>query len=510
VKTLRLILGDQLNARHSWFSQVRPDVCYLLAEMRQETDYARHHIQKVMAFFASMRAFAGSLSAAGHQVRYYRIGDPDNPQRLPELIAQALAETGAGRFEYLLPDEYRLDLQLRELCKALPVESGFADTEHFYTIRGELADFFRGKKQLLMESFYRMMRRKHGILMQGEGPQGGQWNFDKQNRRAWSGSPPVPPLPELSRDLTELEGEIRRAGVKTLGRSNAAAFPWPTTRQGSLALLDHFCQHLLPFFGAYQDAMHHTEPFLFHSRLSFALNSKMLSPREVVQRVEREYHARPGEIHLSQAEGFIRQVLGWREYMRGVYWKEMPAYATLNHLENHRPLPAFYWTGQTHMNCLKHAIGQSLDTAYAHHIQRLMVTGNFALLAQVHPDQVDAWYLGIYIDALQWVEITNTRGMSQYADGGLLSTKPYISSANYLRNMSDYCQGCRYDPRKATGEDACPFNALYWNFLEQKRPWLSGNPRMGMMYRLLDRKDPAEREALRNRAAAILERPDDF
>jgi len=510
VKTLRLILGDQLNPRHSWFAGVQPGVCYLMAEMRQETDYARHHIQKVMAFFAAMRNFAEDLAAAGHQVRYYRISDPDNPQRLPELIARALAETQADRFEYLLPDEYRLDRQLRELCQGLPVESGFADTEHFYTHRGELADFFRGKKQLLMESFYRMMRRRHGVLMQGDAPEGGQWNFDRENRRTWSGSPPVPALPQLSQDLTGLEREIRGAGVQTIGRAGAAAFAWPTSRKAALALLGHFCQHLLPCFGAYQDAMHHQEPFLFHSRLSFALNSKMLSPREVVERVAREYHERPGEIQLAQAEGFIRQILGWREYMRGVYWKEMPAYATLNHLQNHRPLPEFYWTGQTHMNCLRTAIRQSLDTAYAHHIQRLMVTGNFALLAQVHPDQVDAWYLGIYIDALEWVEITNTRGMSQYADGGLLATKPYISSANYLRNMSDYCEGCRYNPRKAIGEDACPFNALYWNFLEEKRPWLSGNPRMGMMYRLLDRKDPAEQEGIRRRAAAILDRPDDY
>lgn len=510
MKTLRLILGDQLNAGHSWFSEVSHEVTYLMAEMRQETDYARHHIQKVLAFFASMRGFAAGLEARGHRVRYFRLGDPDNPQRLQELVALALAETGADRFEYQLPDEYRLDRQLQELCQGLPVTTGVADTEHFFTHRGELADHFKGKKQLLMESFYRMMRRKHGVLMQGDQPEGGQWNFDRENRRSWSGSPPVPPLPETTQDLSGLEREIRHAGVQTIGRVNAAAFPWPTSREAALALLAHFCRHLLPYFGAYQDAMHPEEPFLFHSRLSFALNSKILSPAEVVRAVESEYRRRPGDIGLSQAEGFIRQVLGWREYMRGVYWKAMPAYASLNHLENHRPLPAFYWTGETHMNCLRHAIGQSLDHAYAHHIQRLMVTGNFALLAGVHPDQVDAWYLGIYIDALEWVEITNTRGMSQYADGGLLSTKPYISSANYIKKMGNYCQGCRYDPGQTLGETACPFNALYWHFLEEKRPWLASNPRMGMMYNLLGKKDAGLREAISRRAAAILENPDRY
>jgi deoxyribodipyrimidine photolyase-related protein len=508
MKTVRLILGDQLNLEHSWFQAVDSDVLYLMAEMRQETDYARHHIQKVLAFFHAMRGFAGTLQEKGHQVRYYKISDADNPQDLKKLIQQTVEEQGCERFQYQLPDEYRLDEQLRQCAKALSIDVDAVDSEHFYTNRGTLRNFFEGKKQLLMESFYRMMRKKHGILMHGEQPEGGQWNYDKQNRKKWKGDPAIPDFPDHGKDLSALQEEILEAGIVTMGSVDAQNFPWPTRRTEALELLEFFCQHLLPHFGDYQDAMHTGEPFLFHSRLSFALNSKMLSPIEIVETVENYYHQHQDEIHISQAEGFIRQILGWREYMRGIYWREMPDYAECNFLENTNDLPNFYWTGDTHMNCLKNAIGQSLEHAYAHHIQRLMITGNFALLAQVDPDQVDAWYLGVYIDAIQWVEMTNTRGMSQYADGGLLATKPYVSSANYIGKMSNYCSDCRYDPKKKTGEDACPFNALYWNFLDAKRPQLGNNPRMGMMYSLLDKKDKDQLDEIRKRAKDIISNPD--
>ncbi len=510
MKTLRLILGDQLHAGHSWFRNADPDVTYLMAEMRQETDYVRHHIQKVLAFFASMRNFAAFLEDRGHVVRYFRISDDDNPQQLPDLIRQVIAGTAATRFEYQLPDEYRLDRQLAELCKELDLETRAVDSEHFYTSRGELAQLFKGKKQLLMESFYRKMRQKHGVLMQGGQPVGGKWNFDAQNRKSWNGQPPIPHERSFRKDLSALEAEVRDAGAQTIGSVDASLFSWPTSRQDGLAVLRHFCDALLPHFGDYQDAMHRDERYLFHSRLSFALNSKMLTPREVVEKVEEAYHSSEGSIHISQAEGFIRQILGWREYMRGVYWKEMPSYSRCNHLDNQGELPGFYWTGETRMACLSHAITQSLEDAYAHHIQRLMITGNFALLAQVHPDLVDAWYLGIYIDAIEWVELPNTRGMSQYADGGLVATKPYVSSGNYIRKMSNYCKGCAYSPNRRTGEDACPFNALYWNFLESKRAYLQDNPRMGMMYSLLEKMDAGEKERLRKRAADIIAHPDNY
>lgn len=510
MKTLRLILGDQLNQEHSWFKSVRQDVVYVMAEMRQETDYAPHHIQKVVAFFAAMRHFAKRRIAEGHTVIYYRISDPENPQTLPELLHKTLKEYGCDRFEYQLPDEYRLDHQLKTLCQDLEIQTEAFDTEHFYSERDELERHFQGKKQLVMESFYRMMRKKHGVLFENGKPAGGTWNYDSQNRKKWKGTPPIPALPSMDQDIESILREIQEAGIKTIGRIDTTNFQWTTTTEAARSLLSAFCENLLPYFGDFQDAMHTDEKFLFHSRLSFAMNSKLISPEEIVQTVETHYHRNRETIHISQAEGFIRQVLGWREYMRGIYWKEMPGYAQINTLENTNPLPNFYWTGDTKMNCLKHAIDQSLEDAYAHHIQRLMITGNFALLTQVHPDAVDQWYLGIYADAVEWVQLPNTRGMSQFADGGIVGTKPYVSSANYINKMSNYCSSCWYKPGEKTEETACPFNALYWNFLDVKKEQLQTNPRMGMMYRLLEKKDAKELSALRERASAIISDADSY
>ncbi|MDX1314699.1 MAG: cryptochrome/photolyase family protein, partial [Eudoraea sp.] len=458
-KTLRLILGDQLNSEHSWFQEVDPKVVYLMAEMRQETDYVKHHIQKVVAFFRSMRNFADHLKNQGHQLVYFRISDPDNPHELEALIKQTLGKEKAEKFEYLLPDEFRLDQQLKKIADNLPIPCESKDTEHFFTERLELQAFFKGKKQLIMESFYRMMRKKHHILMTGVQPEGGKWNYDQSNRKKWKGQPSVPREKQFGHNVADLLTEIENAGVQTFGEIKPGDFHWPCSREESLELLSYFCNHLLPYFGDFQDAMHTEEKFLFHSRLSFAMNSKMLSPREVIEAVIEKYYEDPDAINISQVEGFVRQILGWREYMRGIYWKEMPAYAAKNALDNKNPLPDFFWTGKTRMNCARASIGQSLDEAYAHHIQRLMVIGNLALLLQVDPDQVDAWYLGVYIDAIEWVEMPNTRGMSQFADGGIVATKPYISSANYINKMGNYCSGCYYSHKDKTGEKACPFNA---------------------------------------------------
>ncbi|MBT8256356.1 MAG: cryptochrome/photolyase family protein, partial [Bacteroidia bacterium] len=298
--------------------------------------------------------------------------------------------------------------------------------------------------------------------------------------------------------------------VKTIGSIKEDAFEWPTSRKESLEVLEYFCEHLLVHFGDFQDAMDPQEIFLFHSRLSFALNSKMISPLEVITKVIEHWRTNKDEIDISQVEGFVRQILGWREYMRGMYWQQMPDYRDLNVLENSNPLPNFYWSGNTKMNCLKHAIGQSLDKAYAHHIQRLMVTGNFALLTQCDPDEVDAWYLGIYIDAIEWVEITNTRGMSQWADGGLIATKPYVSSGSYINKMSNYCGGCSYKVSKKTGDDACPFNSLYWNFLSEKRSHFEDNRRMNMMLSMLDKMDDKTLAAHQDRARDIIKNPDNY
>lgn len=510
MKTLRLILGDQLNSKHSWFQSTDDDITYLMAEMRQETDYVKHHIQKIAAFFQSMRNYADWLEERGHKVKYFRLDDEDNPQDLEELIRQNIEQTDAGRFEYQLPDEYRLDEQLKAICDSLEVETCSVDTEHFLTERNELDTFFEGKKQLLMESFYRHMRRKHGVLVEGDQPLGGKWNYDQSNRKKWKGKTPIPHERGFRKDVSDIVQMLENAGVETIGQIDPENFSWPTSRADSLEVLNYFCDELLVHFGDFQDAMHTEQKYLFHSRLSFSMNSKMLSPREVIDKVCETYYERKDEIDLSQVEGFVRQILGWREYVRGVYWKEMPSYGRSNRLDNQNPLPEFFWTGNTKMNCLKHAIGQSLTDAYAHHIQRLMITGNFALLAQVHPDEVESWYLGIYIDAVEWVEMPNTRGMSQYADGGLLATKPYVSSANYINKMGNYCKDCHYSHTKKTGEDACPFNALYWNFLDDKQEHFRDNQRMGMMLSMLEKKSADEMEALRSRARDIIKNPDTY
>jgi deoxyribodipyrimidine photolyase-related protein len=486
-KILRLVLGDQLNSQHSWFAAPNSSVTYLMLEMRQETDYVTHHIQKVVGFFLSMRQFAQELQAQGHQFIYLTLDDPQNQQSLPAQVQALVRKEGFTRFEYLLPDEYRLDQQLQACCADLDIPCQAFDTEHFLSDREYLTNFFKGKKTFLMESFYREMRRKYQVLMEGNQPLTGQWDYDQDNRQALKDKSLIlaPRLhPKQAGPIVDL---LDRCGVSTVGTIDTEAFVWPTSRKESLELLDHFCEHLLVHFGSYQDALTTWDPYLFHSRLSFSLNCKLISPLEVVQTVEAYWSRRQDQIGIAQVEGFIRQILGWREYMRGIYWAKMPDFAQLNYFGHDRKLPDWFWTGNTKMNCLSQSIQQSLDLAYAHHIQRLMVTGNFALLAGIHPDEVDRWYLGIYIDAIEWVEITNTRGMSQFADGGIVGTKPYVSSANYIKKQGNYCSTCAYQADKKTGEGSCPFNSLYWHFHARNRDLLEKNPRIGMVYRTWDK-----------------------
>ncbi len=505
--TLRLILGDQLNEQHSWFSRTDSGILYVLMEVRSETDYVHHHIQKVVGFFGAMRAFAQRLEALGHRVYYFRLDDPDNRHTLADNCRTLIERHDIKRFEYQEPDEYRLDQALRTFAAALPIPAHCVSSEHFLSERDELKRIFSGKKTYLLERFYRHMRQKHCILMEADGqtPLTGRWNYDAENRKRLPASVLIPPAPSFERDVSHLVALLARTGVSTIGTLDARHFDWPLTRTESLHLLEHFVRERLPFFGDYQDAMTQRDALLFHSRLSFSLNTKMLHPGEVVQRAVAEWQTRPKDIPFSALEGFVRQILGWREYVRGVYWAEMPRYATLNYFEHQAALPSWYWTGQTRMNCLRHAIGQSLERAYAHHIQRLMVTGNFALLLGVHPDEVDAWYLGIYQDAIEWVEMPNTRGMSQFADGGIVGTKPYVSSANYLQRMSDYCAHCPYDPKARYGPKACPFNALYWDFYHRHAERLRGNPRIGMSYQVWDRMDTQEQHRILAHAQEVKE-----
>lgn len=505
MKTLRLILGDQLNHQHSWYAQAGKGHLYVLMELGQELEYTTHHIQKVVAFFLAMRAFAEHLSSSGHQVLYLKLDDDRNSQVLTQNLDLIIKEYNIEKFEYQLPDEYRLDKQLEEYCIKLNIPAESFSAEHFLTQRSELSEFFEGKKQLLMESFYRMMRKKHDILMDTDQPVGGKWNYDHENRKKAPKGIPYPQPKVFAREVTEIVDLLKKHGAKTIGSINPERFIWPVTHEEGLTLLDFFLEECLPDFGKYQDAMTTEGWSLFHSRLSFAINVKLLHPMEVIRKTEARWLDESRKIPLAAVEGFIRQILGWREYMRGIYWKYMPGYAEKNFFGHQRKLPGWYWTGDTKMRCLAHAIGQSLEHAYAHHIQRLMVTGNFALLAGIHPDEIDAWYLGIYIDAIEWVEITNTRGMSQFADGGIVATKPYASSANYMHKMSHYCSICHYDHKQKTGAKACPFNSLYWNFIDQHRDKLESNPRMGMIYRVWDKNSAEKQNLILEQASQYLE-----
>jgi deoxyribodipyrimidine photolyase-related protein len=496
--TLRLILGDQLNIQHSWFHHTAADVHYVLMEVRQETDYVLHHAQKVLGVFAAMREFARELKARGHSVHYLAIDDKNNTHNIADNLVLLASATKASLIEYQAPDEWRLDDQLSQWAQHSPLKVSMVGSEHFLTDRDTAANMFKGRKRWLMEQFYRTLRQQYGVLMQGASPVGDQWNYDADNRKPWKGQPPAPTAPRVCHDHRALWLTIVNAGVKTFGQPNAQAFNWPINRTEALAQLKHFVDKVLPEFGDYQDAMHTGEPFLFHSLLSFALNTKMLSPREVIGAAETAW--RDGHAPLAATEGFIRQILGWREYVRGVYWSQMPNYTLNNALAHHAKLPDWFWTGQTRMQCLSESIGQSLEHAYAHHIQRLMVIGNFALLAGIEPQALHRWYLGVYIDAFEWVESPNTLGMSQFADGGLLATKPYVSSAAYINRMSNYCKGCHYDKKVRIGPKACPFNALYWDFFERHTQRFAKNPRIGMAYRQIAKMSPQERQAITEQA----------
>ena len=498
MKTLRLILGDQLNPEHSWLRTVDSNTHYVMMEVRQETDYVMHHAQKVIAIFAAMREFAKMLVARGHQVSYITIDDPANTHSMTDNLSMLARELKVTAIEYQSPDEWRLDDQLKKFEQTCLIAVRMVDSEHFYTERDTASNLFKARKRWLMEHFYRTMRQTHQVLMDGSEPVGGQWNFDADNRKPWKSEPTPPADNRPKHDHSALWKTIESSGIKTFGRPQAHAFQWPINRQEALAQLHDFIDHVLPHFGDYQDAMHSEQPFLFHSLISFALNTKMLHPREVIDAAQHAWQQ--GQAPIAATEGFIRQILGWREYVRGVYWSQMPGYTQKNALDHQTPMPDWFWTGQTKMRCLSHAIGQSLDTAYAHHIQRLMVIGNFALLAGIDPAAVHRWYLGVYIDAFEWVEAPNTLGMSQFADDGLLATKPYVSSAAYINRMSDYCKGCHYDKKERVGDRACPFNALYWDFYERHESKFSNNPRIGMAYRQLAKMSRQDRAAISEQA----------
>lgn len=503
VLRLRFVLGDQLTRDLSALRDIDParDIV-LMVEVAAEARYVPHHKQKIAFVLSAMRHFAEGLRAEGIRVDYVTLDDPDNTQDFTGELGRAVARHRPASVVVTEPGEWRVWQMLQgwRAGLALPVEIRHDD--RFFCTRAEFAALIRARKTGRMEFFYREMRRRTGILMRTDGPEGGQWNFDPDNRKTLPRGLRPPPRRRFTPDpLTRavLDLVAARFGDHF---GDLEPFGWAVTRGDALQALDHFITDCLPSFGDYQDAIKAGEDFLFHSLISPYLNCGLLTAREVCNRVEAAWRA--GHVPINAAEGFIRQILGWREFVRGIYWAEMPGYAQTNHLNATRELPALYWTGQTPMRCLAECIGTTRRHAYAHHIQRLMITGNFALLAGVAPSQIEAWYLAVYADAFEWVELPNVHGMVMHADGGRLGSKPYAASGAYIDRMSDYCQGCAYDPKVKLGPNACPFNYLYWNFLIANAATLSPNPRMALPYRTLDRMPAAQRAEIIREANAFL------
>lgn len=501
---LVVILGDQLTPDIAALrASNAASAIVLMAEVGTETTYAWHHKQKLVLVLSAMRHFADELRALGWTVDYVELTDPDNSQSLDGEVARAARRHGATRILATEAAEWRV----RELQRGWSAHTGLpvdiAQDDRFIASHAMFDTWADGRREWTMEFFYREMRRQTGLLLDGGGqPLGGRWNFDSENRK------PARPDLFMPKPLS-FAPDARTQGVIDLVNARFAdnpgrleRFGYAVTRRDAEQAQAHFLSAMLPRFGDYQDAMLTGAETLYHSVLSPYINLGLLDPLALCRAAEAEYLS--GAAPLNSVEGFIRQIIGWREYVRGVYWHEMPSYRDRNALEARRDLPWFYWDGLTDMNCLRQTIGQTLETAYAHHIQRLMITGNFAMLAGIHPFQVHEWYLAIYIDAFEWVELPNTLGMSQFGDGGLLGSKPYAASANYISGMSDYCQGCRFNPRQRHGADACPFNALYWDFLVRNRDRFSANPRLKRSYMVWDRFDPDEQAATRAHAAGVL------
>ena len=502
VRNLIVVLGDQLSLELDTFQSFDSELdAVWMAESATEAEHVWSHKQRIALFFSSMRHFRDELESKCIRVFYTEIENHEESVELVQLLERFLEGRNiTGSLLMTEPGEWRLKKAFKDLAKKVSVPFKMHEDTSFLCSGEDFENWAEGRKQLRMEYFYREMRKRNGILMDGEAPAGGEWNFDSSNRASFEkGGPEALPSPmrfepdSITREVIEV---VEKKFDNHPGRLDT--FAWPVRSEDANSALEDFLNKGLADFGKYQDAMWTGEPFLNHSLLSSSLNLKLLSPRKVVKAVEREYAE--GRAPIESVEGFIRQVIGWREYVRGVYWRCMPEYLDRNAMGASESLPSFYWTGETSLNCLKHAIGQTLEYGYAHHIQRLMVTGLFALLWGVDPKEVHRWYLAIYVDAVEWVELPNTLGMSQYADGGVMASKPYVSTGKYINRMSNYCKECRYRPDVKTGEDACPITVLYWDYLARHEETLAGNQRMGLQLRNLKRMGIEERECMSDQA----------
>ena len=497
LRHLVLILGDQLDEDASALTDFDPEQDAIwMAEVAEESTHVVSAKQRTTVFLSAMRHFAAKLKARGWTVHYTPLDAPDNAGTLAGELNIAILNTQPQQLVMTAPGEWRVLQSLRSVARTHDLNLEVRDDTHFFCTVRDFAEHARGRKQLRLEFFYRELRQKTGILMDGKKPVGDQWNFDADNRGSFGkqgpGLLPKPCRVEPDAITQEVIQLVNQRFAHHPG--SLASFGWPVTREQALSALTDFIAHRLPSFGLYQDAMWEGEVWLYHSHLSCGLNLKLINPREVVAAAEHAF--RQGHAPLAAVEGFVRQILGWREYVRGIYWTHMPDYVERNAMQAHEPLPEFYWTGETEMACLRDAIGQTLAHGYAHHIQRLMVTGLYALLLGVEPKAVHQWYLGVYVDAVEWVELPNTLGMSQFADGGLMASKPYVASGKYIDRMSNHCKGCRFNPAESTGDTACPFTTLYWDYLIRHADVLAKNPRMLMQLKNMNRLTPEEREAI--------------
>ena len=502
---LRPILGDQISDHLASLREAGADDVYLFAEMVSETEYVQHHPQKIIMIFSAMRHFAQRLERQGHRVIYYDF-EQNPPASLTDALHRACADSHADEIIMTEPAEYRLREELAAWPGSVPgsVPLTVLEDDRFLCRHAEFAAWAEGRKQLRMEFFYRDMRRKTGLLMDGADPIGGQWNFDSENRKPPKQGLDIPRAPQFEVEpITQTVAQIVEENFAH-HFGDVAPFHWPVTPDQAHQLLDFFITAKLPQFGDYQDAMVVNENLMFHSQIAAAMNIGLLDPLAACRAAEAAYHA--GHAPLNAVEGFIRQIIGWREFIRGIYWRFMPDYATHNALAADRPLPDFFYSGETEMNCLAHTIQATRQTAYAHHIQRLMITGNFALLAGLAPPAVNQWYLEVYADAFEWVQLPNTSGMALFADGGIVGSKPYAASGAYINRMSNYCADCVYDVKKPTGDRACPFNFLYWDFIARHEDRLRSNPRMSMIYRNLDKMAPDKRAAIIHDAQHFLDK----
>ncbi len=500
IRRLCVILGDQLNRDSALFDDFDPAQDLLwMAEVLEESTHVPSHKQRSVMFIAAMRHFAESLRREHLPVHYDSLDDAC-PRDFFTALGVTLQQYQPEQLRLVLPGDYRVLQNIKLLCaeSVLPLEL-LAD-RHFIANPGEFTAWQKGKKQWRMEYWYRQLRKRTGILMRGDQPEGGEWNYDKENRGSFSAQGPG----MLDAALLFTPDAITQSAIASVERLFAnhpgqlLQFGWPVERAQALQLLDFFIEKQLPLFGEYQDAMWTNEPWLYHSRLSAALNLKLLAPMEVIRAAERAYHE--GHVSLNAVEGFIRQILGWREYVRGLYWSLMPEWQTMNALDAQQHLPDFYWTGDVDMNCLAQSIKQVLEHGYGHHIQRLMVTGLFAQLWQTQPSQIHAWYLAMYVDAVEWVELPNVLGMSQHADGGVMASKPYIATGRYIAKMSNYCDGCCYKPDEAETDRACPFTTLYWEFLATHRARFERHPRLALQVKHVDGHSEEKRRAIAARA----------